>query len=199
MCETIFKGFFVTGFTITLIAGLVLIIVSLPSVWLEGSLQIGAVTVGSADVTLTKLKLNIEGGIVDSKSLKDYCDIPYGDFACKLSKASDALITLTSFGLAALVALWISLIINVCGENIKNYVLFKVFYVFVALAEFILFLVAFIVYSVVDNDAEDKGLRHETGWILYLIGMIINCAAGLGALVNFVSPGDYTPDECCCC
>lgn len=198
MCDALNKACFLMCFTCMIILSLGFIIASLPLVWLDGNISLVGTSVGSTKVTLTHIKFDVGSSAVSvekSYKIKDYCDSGFdSSFACKLYKGSDTLITLTTFGLVCLIAFSITVFVNVCSKMKKGSFRFKLFYVLISLAQLILFVVPFVVYSVVAEDAKDKGLEYGIGWILYLVGLVISGLSTLCALLNMSHIDNF---DCC--
>ena len=196
MCYTLNKCVFGATFTFLVIGALAIFIASLSITWLEGSLDVGFTSIYTK-VTLTKVKYGFgtSSPSETSATLKSYCDQnSSGSFVCKLYRASDALITLTSFGLAALAATGVLIIVNLCSSKKKETTVFKVIYVITSLVQFALFLISFIVYTAIAEDGKGDNLNYETGWILYIVGLALSLIICAGSIANMKHVGDFL---CC--
>lgn len=158
----------------------ILLICSLSLAWLGSKMD------STTDITLTKVEGEVLG-IKVSYDIKDVCDSGLKSY-CKLSKASDSLITLTTFGMAAIVAAGVVIILNLfCKMSEKSPMIFRIVYIGTVIAGFVLFLVSFIEYNAVVNDInESDDLKYKSGWILYLISIIFSFLILLLGLSNLI-------------
>lgn len=141
------------------------------------------------EITLTKMKVKGEipifGKIDMENKLKEACDTDSKNTACKLSRASIALITLSTFGMVCIIAAGVIIILNLCCKmSEKSPKAFKFIYMGTVIAGFVLFVVSFIEYTIVAKDfkgdmkgnMEEEGidLKYKGGWIIYLVGTILS-------------------------
>lgn len=149
---------------------IILTIVALPLVWFGDS-------DGLFKCYITELKADIKIATTTTK-LKDFCDTSNSNKLCKLSKASDTLITLSTFAMAALGCAAAIIILDLCCKmSKKKPLLFKIIYTITVIAGFVLYLVSFITYTSIASDFisdSDEKLKYKGGWIVYLISMIFS-------------------------
>lgn len=167
----------------------ILLICSLSLSWLGSKVETTALTT-TTEVTLTKIKVTVEAlGQKSSTStdLGDSCDYGSKNAYCKLSKASDGLITLSTFGMAAIIAAGVIIILDLCCKmSKKSPIIFRIIYIGTVIAGFVLFLVSFIEYNVVADDVKTDGVKYKSGWILYLVSMIFSFFILLLGLSNLL-------------
>lgn len=126
------------------------------------------------EITLTKLTITT-GKVSNTVNIKDMCHEDSDTKACKLYKGSDALITLTTFGMGCLVAAGVLIVLGLfCSMGKKFSKLFNFAYLGTTIAGFVLFLVSFIEYTVIAEDILSEYSKYGAGWILYLVSMIIS-------------------------
>ena len=164
----------------------ILIVCALPLPYLTSETDVPIFGKSKGEVFLTKYKITV-GGSSDSTNLKDFCDISSGNSFCKLYKASDTLITLSTFGMACVIVAGVFIILDICCKmSKKSPMVFRLVYLGTVIAGFVLFLVSFIVYTVVAKDSKTDGVKYGTGWILYLVGMIFSFFVLLLGLSNLI-------------
>ena len=178
-----------------IVVGVIFLICGLAQPWhtLKIEDRLGTST---CDITLTEMKSK-SPITSDTTKLKDLCkdDTAYPDKNpfCKLKKGSDTVISLTTFGLIALVVAGVIAVITLFTQITKKApAVFKFTYMGTSIAAFVLVLISFIVYNTSDDGLKDlesifgKPFKFGSGWILYLIAMIISFATLLLGLSSIV-------------